>query len=222
MAVCNNRKQNCLESKKINRNRNGKPCCINNSLPTCPRFKISGRLSLPYLAFAFPEIVPNAPIAMGITVTLVALTILLISRDRSYTFQGYFGPLAQQFREVSLLCVIVYYSNIWTITFCFSRLSVKKVITQANIQLSPEGEVISGVIYQDAKHRGIYLALFTDPGGDSSFSTYQISWIKVKKVTFCKLKTSLSGNFDYNLRTSPMTLPHWTNQNAFPSLSPTT
>ena len=29
IAVCNYRKQNCLESKKINRNRNGKPCGIN-------------------------------------------------------------------------------------------------------------------------------------------------------------------------------------------------
>ena len=46
---------------------------------------------------------------------------------------------------------------------CLSRLSVKIIITQANIQLSPEGEVKSGVIYRDAEHRGIYLALFTDP-----------------------------------------------------------
>ena len=49
--------------------------------------------------------------------------------------------------------------------------------------------------------RGIYLALFTDPEGDSCFSIYQISWIKMKKVTFCKLKTSLSRNFVYNLQT---------------------
>ena len=35
-----------------------------------------------------------------------------------------------------------------------------------NIQLSPEGEVNSGgYIHGDAKRRGIYLALFTDPGG---------------------------------------------------------
>ena len=56
-------------------------------------------------------------------------------------------------------------------------------------------------IYQDAKCRGIYLALLTDPEGDSCFSIYQISWIKMKKVTFCKLKTSLSRNFVYNLQT---------------------
>ena len=53
----------------------------------------------------------------------------------------------------------------------------------------------------DARRLGKYLALFTDPGGDSCFSIYQISWIKMKKVTFCKLKTSLSRNFVYNLQT---------------------
>ena len=47
-------------------------------------------------------------------------------------------------------------------------------------------------IYRDVKRRGIYLALFTDPEGDSCFSIYQISWIKTKKRTFCKLKTSLT------------------------------
>ena len=35
-----------------------------------------------------------------------------------------------------------------------------------------------------AKRRGIYLALFTDAEGDSSFSIYLFSWIKMKKVTF--------------------------------------
>ena len=33
----------------------------------------------------------------------------------------------------------------------------------------------------DAKRQGIYIALFTDPEGDSCFSIYQISWIKMKK-----------------------------------------
>ena len=56
-------------------------------------------------------------------------------------------------------------------------------------------------ISRDAKRRGIYLTLFTDPEGDSCFSIYQISWIKLKKVIFCKLKTSLSRNFVYNLQT---------------------
>ena len=33
-------------------------------------------------------------------------------------------------------------------------------------------------IYRDAKRRGIYTLLFTDPEGDSCFSIYQIRWIK--------------------------------------------
>ena len=54
-----------------------------------------------------------------------------------------------------------------------------------NTQLSPEGEVNSGeYIHRDAKRRGMYLALFTDPEGDSCFSIYQISWIKMKKSNF--------------------------------------
>ena len=56
-------------------------------------------------------------------------------------------------------------------------------------------------IYWDMKRQGIYLVLFTDPEGDSCFSIYQISWIKMKKVIFCKLKMPLSGNFVYNLQT---------------------
>ena len=55
------------------------------------------------------------------------------------------------------------------------------------IQLSPEGEVNSGRC-RHAKYWGIYLALFTDPEGDSCFSIYQISWIKMKKVAFRKRK----------------------------------
>ena len=33
-------------------------------------------------------------------------------------------------------------------------------------------------IYRDAKRRGIYPPLFTDPEGDSCFSIYEIRWIK--------------------------------------------
>ena len=54
---------------------------------------------------------------------------------------------------------------------------------------------------EGAKSRGIYLVLFTEPERDSCFSIYQISWIKIKQVTFCKLKTSLCRNFVYNLQT---------------------
>ena len=46
---------------------------------------------------------------------------------------------------------------------------------------SPKGKWSekSGGIYRDAKRRGIYPALWTNPEGDSCFSTYQISWIKI-------------------------------------------
>ena len=67
-----------------------------------------------------------------------------------------------------------------------------------SIQLSGEGEVNS--TYQEAKRRGKYRALFTDPEGESCFSIYQ-QLNKNKKVTFCKLKNSLSRNFVYNLQT---------------------
>ena len=56
-------------------------------------------------------------------------------------------------------------------------------------------------LYTTIPRLGIFLALFTDPEGDSCFCIYQISWIKMKKVTFCTLKTSLSTNFVYNLQT---------------------
>ena len=49
--------------------------------------------------------------------------------------------------------------------------------SKSNIQLSPEGRGI----YREAKRRGIYLALWTDPEGDSCFSIYQISWVKIKR-----------------------------------------
>ena len=39
-------------------------------------------------------------------------------------------------------------------------------------------------IYRDAKRRVIYIALSTDPEGDSCFSIFQISWIKIKKKLF--------------------------------------
>ena len=36
-------------------------------------------------------------------------------------------------------------------------------------------------IYQDAKRRGTYLELWTDPEEDRCFSIYQIGWVKIKK-----------------------------------------
>ena len=36
----------------------------------------------------------------------------------------------------------------------------------------PKGRWIVVLIFRDAKDRGVYLALFTDPEGDSCFSIY--------------------------------------------------
>ena len=55
-------------------------------------------------------------------------------------------------------------------------------------------------IFLDASCLSIYPPPSIDPEGDSCFTIYQISWIEVKKVTFCKLKTSLSRNFVHNLQ----------------------
>ena len=52
------------------------------------------------------------------------------------------------------------------------------------IHLPLEGKVNSGEIYRDAKRGGLYLALFTDPEGDSCFSIHQISWMKMEKSNF--------------------------------------
>ena len=82
-----------------------------------------------------------------------------------------------------------------------SLLAVAKSIYYS-IQLSPKGEVNRGnYIPRREASRYIYLTLFTNPQGHSCFSIYQIRWIKTQKVTFWKLKTSLSRNFVYNLRT---------------------
>ena len=39
-------------------------------------------------------------------------------------------------------------------------------------------------IYRDARRRGIYPPLFTDPEGDSCFSIYQIRWIRKRSFNF--------------------------------------
>ena len=46
-------------------------------------------------------------------------------------------------------------------------------------------------IYRDAKRRGIYQPLFTDPEGDSCVSIYQIRWIK--KCRFMLMATISSS-----------------------------
>ena len=48
----------------------------------------------------------------------------------------------------------------------------------------PKGRWVVVDIYRDAKRRGIYPPLFTDPEGDSCFSIYQIRWIKNAVLIF--------------------------------------
>ena len=49
---------------------------------------------------------------------------------------------------------------------------------------SPKGRWIVVDISRDAKLRGIYPPLFTDPEGNSRFSIYQIRWIKKCYLNF--------------------------------------
>ena len=45
-------------------------------------------------------------------------------------------------------------------------------------------------IYRDAKRRGIYPSLFTNPEGDSCFTIYQVRLIKKALLQFLLLKLS--------------------------------
>ena len=85
-------------------------------------------------------------------------------------------------------------TNIWIILVLFSHSTTLNWQLQLLYNYSPKGRWIAGWdIYRDAKRPGIYLVLFTDPEGNSCFSIYQISWIKIKKTTFGKLKRHLLG-----------------------------
>ena len=49
-----------------------------------------------------------------------------------------------------------------------------------------------GEVYTETRSVGVlYLALRTDPEGDSCFSIYQISWIKIKKDLFVNKRRHL-------------------------------
>ena len=45
------------------------------------------------------------------------------------------------------------------------------------------------ILYRDAKRRGIYPPLLTDPKGDGCFSIYQIRWIKKNAVLISSSET---------------------------------
>ena len=50
--------------------------------------------------------------------------------------------------------------------------SIVQLYSSNSMHLSPDVEVNSGDLCLDAKRRGIYLALFTDPEGDSCFIVF--------------------------------------------------
>ena len=62
------------------------------------------------------------------------------------------------------------------------------------------GRWIVVTIYRHAKRRGIYLALFTNPEGDSCFSIYQISWVEMKKITLFTYLQTFRGFVKWFLR----------------------
>ena len=111
----------------------------------CALPKISASLNLPYQAFPFPEIVPSAPITMGITFTLVVLLILLISRAWCLYFSIFSSSLVRTFWSAGTAMSIIVYScvslrtTVITGRLCLSRLSVKIVISQVSVQLNQKG-----------------------------------------------------------------------------------
>ena len=80
-------------------------------------------------------------------------------------------------------------------------------------------------IYRDAKHRGIYPPLFTDPERDSCFCIYQIRWIKNASSIFsfktfakqCAIFLSVSKTVNIQ-GYSELREPIKTHENCYPDL----
>ena len=89
------------------------------------------------------------------------LFVILLSRKKS--IQRISGEIWQ--REIS---------DQWGTAILHSCTDITSIV----YNYPPKGRWIVVDIYRDAKRRGIYPPLFTDPEGDSCFSIYQIRWIK--------------------------------------------
>ena len=77
--------------------------------------------------------------------------------------------------------------------FCAVDPYTERVRFEILYNYPPGGE---GGVNNEARRRGVCISSTVhQPWG---LSIYQISWIKMKKVTFCKLKPSLSRSFTYN------------------------
>lgn len=98
--------------------------------------KMSGRLNLPYQAYAFFGIVQSAPITMGINFTLVALWILLVSRARSWYLSTISSSVASilwctgSAMSIRVHSSVSLHTKVISYRLYFSRLSVEKVISQ--------------------------------------------------------------------------------------------
>ena len=68
--------------------------------------------------------------------------------------------------------------------FCFLCFTPASAVSNQYTTIPRRGGDEQWCKNRHATRRGIYQALFTDHQGDSCFSIYQISWIKMKKVTF--------------------------------------
>ena len=75
-------------------------------------------------------------------------------------------------KRAKILFFIVKYANLWS--FCCRRR--RGCLSSLWYNYPPKARWIVVDIYRDAKRRGIYPPLFTDPEGDSCFS--KIRWIK--------------------------------------------
>ena len=74
------------------------------------------------------------------------------------------------------LTLLLITSCLWWLSHLISRNT--GIWTRIIYNYPPKGRWIVVDIYRDAKRQGICPLLFTDPEGDSSFSIYQIRWIK--------------------------------------------
>ena len=85
------------------------------------------------------------------------------------------------------MMLIQWNSCIWTVDwnkFLILTKNWKDHTLKIIYNYPPKGRWIVVDIYRDAKCWGIYPPLFTDSEGDSSFSIYQIRWIKKRFFNF--------------------------------------
>ena len=84
--------------------------------------------------------------------------------------------------ERALMCFTLVLHSRASPTLCFPWV---KYIEHAIYNYPLKGRwIMVGVYTKTQKRRGMYLVLWTNPKGDSCFSTYHIIWIQIKKELF--------------------------------------